>query len=265
MKRIIEYPIIDFYVGELYLYKKFGNLLTGESIQDGEIRIQKFSESGAINFQHDLASQYIDWEKEIEYTGFLTLFYKQNGKYICLHDGKTYDLSSLIIIDNLVLLKDLLPKIDNKKISRISMYDALELFDILFKEDSIEQSLYLENKHKITDFYVGDITLRERKSIDTIDKRCEYINLSHHLMLEKEGLAIHSSQASDYTNVAYKCLFLRDGVDLYNIHNNQFYNPNEDEFESLSPFAEYLLSNKVSFKSEQTTIPKALRLFKRTI
>ena len=52
---------------------------------------------------------------------------------------------------------------------------------------------------------------------------------------------------------------------LYNIHNNQFYNPNEDEFESLSPLAEYLLSNKVSFKSEQTTIPKALRLFKRTM
>lgn len=265
MKRIIEYPITDFYIGELYLYKKFGNILTGESIQDGEIRIKKFAQTGAISFQKDLVSQYIDWEKEIEYTGFLTLFYKQNEKYICLHDGKIYVLNNPNIIDNLVPLKDLLPKIDEKKIPRISMYNALELFDILFKENNTEQSLYIENKHKISDFYVGDITLREKASIETIEQRCQYINLSHHLMLEKEGLAIHDSQESDYTNMIYRCLFLRDGVDLYNIHNNQFYNPNEDEFEALLPLTDYLVDNKVKYIPETTTIPKALRLFKRTI
>ena len=35
-------------------------------------------------------------------------------------------------------------------------------------------------------------------------------------------------------------MFLLDGVDLYNINDNQFYNPNEDNFDNLISLDEYL-------------------------
>ena len=265
MKRRIEYPITNFYVGELYLYKKFGDLLTGESIEEGENRIQKFSESGAINFQQDLTSRYIDWENKREYTGFLTIFYKQDDKYICLHDGKTYQLKELNIIDNLFLLKDLLPQIHAKSLGRISMYEALELFDLLFNKEQEEKELYDGAKQNVNDFYVGDIVLRERTPIEALDTRYQYVNLPHHLMLEKNDLSLHSFEEANYLNIVYRCLFLRDGIDLYNLHNNQFYNPNEDLFESIIPFQDYMQEHKVEIQTEKTTIPKALKYFKRTL
>ena len=53
MKQITKYSITKFYVGELYLYKQFGNLLSGENIQEGNNKIQAISKSGAINFQRN--------------------------------------------------------------------------------------------------------------------------------------------------------------------------------------------------------------------
>lgn len=264
MKRTIQYPITDFYIGELYLYTKFGNLLMGESIEESERRVQSFSQSGAINFQPDLISRYTDWENKREYTGFLTVFYKQNNKYLCLHDGKIYQLNHPIIIDNLVPLRDLLPKIDAKSIPRISMYEALELFDILFKEDVIDEKLYNGNKQKISDFIVGDIILREKTPIESADARYQYFNLPYHIMLEKSNLAVHSFSGSNYTNIVYRCLFLKDGVDLYNINNFQYYNPNEDSFERIITFDRYMEDFDLSIQSDKMTIPKALRLFKKT-
>ena len=263
MKQQNKYPIGNFYIGELYLYTQFSGMTKGTYIPTESEKIESFSKTGAINFQPDMISRYIDWENGREYTGFLTIFYKEGNNYICLHDGKTYQLGKTVIIDNLIKINDLLPKIDSKKISQISMYDALELFDILFNET--EKQLYMGADINITDFYVGDLTLREINPIHTIDKRISYNELPQRLMLEKHLLGLYSYEKESYINTVYRCLFLKDGVDLYNIHNNQFYNPYEDSVESIIPLKEYMDQFEIRTPSKKTTITKALRLFERTI
>lgn len=258
-----KYPIGNFYVGELYLYTSFGNLLAGELPNDGKAKIDEFMHSGAINFQQDMKSRYTDWENQREYTGFLTIFYKEGKNYICLHDGKTYQLGTANIIDNLTPLKSLLPKIDAKRLTQISMYDGLELFDILFTET--ENKFYIGSEQKITNFYVGDIALRTGTPIEATDERTHYIQLPQQLMLEKSGLDMYSYRSEAHVNTVYRCLFLKDGVDLYNINNHQFYNPNEDLFKSLISFKEYMAELEIRTPAKTTTIPKALRLFKKTI
>ena len=264
MKRTIEYPITSFFVGEIYLYTKFGNLLKGETTNECEERLKSFQASGAINFQKDSLSRYIDWEETRKYTGFLTIFYKQDNKYICLHDGKVYHKNEATIIDNIIPLTDILPKLEKKYQPRISMYDALELFDNLFQEDLTAPIMYQEENKPITDFYVGDIVLQER-NIGNRDERIRYIDLPHHLILQKAGLLQHSYEIENYLNSVYRCLFLKDGVDLYNVNNSKFYNPYEDDFETLIPLTEHLTKEEVICHSKSISIPKALRLFKKSI
>ena len=136
MKQSKKHSISNFYIGELYLYTAFGNLLAQDTaIVEGREKIQNFSQSGAINFQKDLISRYTDWENRREYQGFLTIFYKQGDKYICLHDGITYELNGSVLIENIIPLSEILPKMNQKEISALNMNQALELFDILFKKD----------------------------------------------------------------------------------------------------------------------------------
>ena len=265
MKKTYKYPIDNFFIGELYLYTNFGNLLSGSNAIDGKKRIAIFSQSGAINFQRDLINKYIDWENRREYTGFLTIFYRQGNKYICLHDGKTYELNAPDIIDNLVPIRDILPKMDSKPFSRISMYEALELFDILFSESERKGELYFNVNKVIEDFYVGDLLLQESTPIETTDSRRRYIDLPHHIMLENDRLGIYSFGNEDYNHTVYRCLFLRDGVDLYNLNNHQFYNPYEDSFNNIVSFKEYMTEFDIKTPAKKLTIPKALKLFKRTI
>lgn len=265
MKQNIKYSINNFYVGELYLYKQFANILAENSISEGEQRIEQFNQSGAINFQKDVLSRYIDWEEKREYTGFLTVFYKQDNKYICLHDGKIYQHNQPNMIENLVLLSDLLPKIDAHRITRISMYDALELFDILFSKSFNESKFYIYKKQPKSNFFVGDIRLKEQKNNESIDSKTQYINLPHHIMLSQLGLALYSYSEEDYTTVVYRCLFYKDIVDLYNANNHQFYNPNEDSFDSIISFEDYMNEFNIDIPIETISIPKALKLFKRTL
>lgn len=258
-----KYLIENFYIGELYLYTQFAGVTKGLYVPTGLEQIESFSKTGAINFQNDMVSRYIDWENMREYTGFLTIFYKEGNNYICLHNGKTYQLGTSIIIDNLTMFNDLLPKIDSKRLSKISMYDALELFDLLFRET--ENKLYKETDRSVTDFYVGDLTLSEINPSYNMDTRLRYIELPQRLMLSKSFLDVYSYENKEYINTVYRCLFLKDGVDLYNINNHQFYNPYEDTFESIIPLKEYMDECEIKTPTTKITIPKALRLFQRTI
>lgn len=266
MEKNKKYSINEFFVGELYFAVSFGNLLVNQSIQEGMDKITSFTQSGAINFQQNLMDKYIDWENRREYTGFLTIFYKQGSKYICLHDGIAYELSGVNFIDNLVPLSELLPQIDTQTISSINMYRALQLFDILFNKNKDMSQLYLGEKQLVSDFYVGDISLKEmyRKEQGS-DSRRKYIDLPQHYLLDKSGLTLYSFRKSDYVSTVYRCLFLRQGVDLYNVNNNQFYNHNEDKIQGIVDFREYITNFGIKTQSSELSIPKALKLFKRTI
>lgn len=262
MRKNKEYNIEEFYVGELYLYTNFANFVSEFYNPDNQEKINIFSKSRAIKFQEDIASRGIDWENGREYTGFLTIFYKQGDKYLCLHDGITYELNSDIFIRNLVPLNELLPQINTKLLSKITISKALELFEILFKNN--KEELHNKEEYSISDFYIGDISLVEMMKLGE-DHGYYYYNLPRHIMLNKLNLAIQSFEDKKYIKTVYRCLFLRQNVDLYNVNDHQFYNPNEDSIESLIPFVSYINEYGINLPSEVMSIPQACKKFKKTI
>lgn len=257
--------IDDFYIGELYLYTSFGNFINGINPQEEIKKIDNFALTGAINFQQDLISRYVDWENLREYIGFLTIFYKQDDNYICLHDGNSYKLNGKYIIDNLIPLRELLPKIDTPQIEYINFVQALNIYNLLFQKESDETRLYLNHCINSSKFYVGDISLKERTPVESNESRIEYLNLPQHIMLNRRGLELYSYANSNYINTVYRCLFLLDGADLYNINDNQFYNPNEDKFDNLITLEDYLREFEKKETPQTLSISKALRLFKKTL
>ena len=133
MKR--KYDIENFYVGELYLSHKIGNLV----YPDEHIEINKKAyilSNGAIDFQKDLFKKYIDYESKRHYDGVLTIFYKSSNKCMCLHDRKIYGEEELDFYENLVPLTELLPKFSYNTPQKISIIDALLMFDYLFKKNN---------------------------------------------------------------------------------------------------------------------------------
>lgn len=260
-----KYNIEEFFVGELYLYTNFANFIYESYNPQNRNYVDNFSHSGAINFQQDLISRYIDWENKREYTGFLTIFYKLGDKYICLHDGKPYKLNGSNFIENLIPLSTLLPQINTHLLPEITISKALQLFDILFKNTKDDINLYDETKEKIQDFYIGDIILKEIYHQESLpDSKYQYINLPHHIMLDKSNLLVQRFSDSDYISTVYRCLFLRHDIDLYNINNNQFYNPHEDNLQMLITFQDYMKEFNIGILQETISIPKALKLFKKT-
>lgn len=257
-----KYNIENFYIGELYLYKNFAGFISESYNKDNNSKVDTFEQTGAINFMQAEESKQIDWINKREYTGFLTIFYKQDNKYICLHDGIPYEINGDNFIKNLIPLNELLPKISSKILSKISMGKALELFNILFKNNK-EETLYTEIEYPVSDFIIGDIILKEVQYQElTTDIDYSYIDLPYHTMLNKSNLSIQSFRQDNYINTVYRCLFLKDGVDLYNINNHQFYNPNEDIFQTLINFRDY---TQIKPSKDSISIPKALKKFKQTI
>ena len=266
MEKNKKYNIENFFVGELYLYTNFANFISDSYDPQTKNQVINFLQSGAINFQTDMESRYIDWDSGREYTGFLTIFYKKGNRYLCLHNGISYELNGSNFIENLIPLNEILPKINAEIMPSITIDRALQLFDILFKETKEDIKLYSERKEALSDFYVGDIILKEfyhQRSFP--ESRYQYINLPIHTMLNKYNLAIQTFTKEDYQNVIYRCLFLKQDLDLYNIHDHQFYNHNEDSFQSIINFQEYLKKLEIEISQETISIPKALKLFKNTI
>ena len=98
MEKNKKYSINEFFVGELYFAVSFGNLLVNQSIQEGMDKITSFTQSGAINFQQNLMDKYIDWENRREYTGFLTIFYKQGSKSVYMMELHTNYRELILLI-----------------------------------------------------------------------------------------------------------------------------------------------------------------------
>jgi len=259
-----KYDIDKFYIGELYLYTNFANFISPYYNINQQNKIKSFKNSRAINFQQDELRKYIDWENKREYTGFLTIFYKQDDKnYICLHDGTSYRIDGTNFIENLIPINEVLPKVNTEKIPKLNISTALELFDTIFKEQT---TLYNKDKHLLSEYYIANITLKETYHQEQYpESRYIYINLPHHILLEKSNLSIQTYQQEDYTNIVYRCLFLKQNQYLYNLNNHQFYNQNEYTFESLIPLKDYLQESNKSISQETVSIPKALKLFKNII
>lgn len=258
-----KYNIEDFYIGELYLYTNFANFTSRNYREENQSKLKQFSQTKAINFQQDLLSHYIDWDNGREYTGFLTIFYKQGNRYLNLHDGNVYSLSRDTYIENLIPITDLLPKINYFKESLISIPRAIELFDILFQKNN-EECLYQEIKQPLSNYYIANITLKELYHQESNpDSRYIYFNLPLHLMLEKLDTCIYSYEELDYINKVYRCIFLKQDINFYNLNNHQFYNQND--LDNIITLSDYLDTIKLTPPSTNLTISKCLKLYKHTI
>lgn len=261
-----KYNIENFFVGELYLYTNFANFISDSYDPQTKNQVINFIQSGAINFQTDMESRYIDWDSGREYTGFLTIFYKKGTRYLCLHNGMSYELNGSNFIENLIPLNEILPKINTEIMTSVTIERVLQLFDILFKELIEYTQLYNDSKRPISDFYVGDLILKQFYHQESFhESRRQYINLPSHIMLDRHHLTIQTFTEEDYLKVIYRCLFLKQGLDLYNLHNHQVYSHNEDTIQSIVNFQDYLKKFKVEISQELISIPKALKLFKKTI
>ena len=245
-----KYNLENFYVGELYL----SNFKANMSIDKDKERIKQ---NGAIGIENGI---------EGKHTRFVTLFYKQGNKYICLHDNTIYEQNGVDYIANIIPLKELLPKVNTSELNNLTCAQALELFDVLFKRKKTGDRLYNKKEEYTKDFYIADIVLPEEyKKVDTTNSQKQYIDLPSHIILENQNLLLYCFEENDYINAVYRCIFLKQGIDLYNINNNHFYNHHEDSFDSIIPFQEYINTRGITYRKDKITIPKALKLFKKTI
>lgn len=128
-----KYAIDDFYIGQLYSFNDISNKA---------IRTDSF------------------FQNERQCMGFLTLFFKKNNGYLCLHDGMFYSTYDSIYLENLVSLSFVLPKFDFNIASLISFGDAILLFDALFKKENNDIfNMYSRTLFDINDFLVGPLNL----------------------------------------------------------------------------------------------------------
>lgn len=273
-----KYDINNFFVGELYLSYNVDGLLSVDTIGKHSKEFNKISDmykTSAIKFQKTLLRRYKNYE------GFLTVFYKVLDKYMCLHNGVLYELKGIDFCDNLISLSELLPKLSYSIPKKISINEAICIFNSLFKN---KKGIKLNNsKYDINDFYVGNLILHEGiLPNNNRYNRYQYISLARQYILYNNGASIGSMFGKEdvFTNLhdfsSFKSLFLRYPRGIYNLHSYQFYdkgildkkhmdsnNIYDDYYEWMEPLETVLNENKINCNSQSISIPKALNLYKK--
>ena len=278
--------INNFYVGELYLSEHFGSLFSHGKMTEEERmeknKIQKLKESNAVDFQKYDIDKFIDWNSRREYEGFLTIFYKKDDNhYICLHNGNEYTIHQNEFYENLVPLREFLPKKSYNIPNQITVRQSLILFNELFKNVSMNKIKYEQDNYSIHDFYVGNLNLCTSFDFDNSKERSRYMNLPQHTRLSKIkdvytgiGFGMYDNGGM-YNYSVFRCLFLKNqNKSLYNVHDFQNYNKGitqkehfeneagESYYDWMIPFKEYLEKNGKTV-DEEISIPKALTLYKK--
>lgn len=286
-----KYDIKNFYVGELYISTGINRplLLSPNTEITKENRIKydiqnKTTMNGAIdinNHFHQSKDNGLRW-----YNGYLTIFYKQNNNYVCLHNGNTYRLAGEDFCENLFRLDKLLPKISYNCPKEISNKGALKIFGQLFDKnyDYKTEKFYTSESYKLDDFYVGSLAFCYKcTSPEPGERNSKNIDIPQHYILNKSDASLsYITGCSDknyieYDHLHFYTLFLKQKKGLYNLHNfdiyssgilekEHFYNhkPNESYYDWMVPFREILEEKKIKYNSDNITIPKALKLYRKT-
>jgi len=288
MIRREKHVLKNFYVGELYISTGInGPLLSPNKEKTKENRIKydiqnKIIMNGAIDINKHF---YLNTDDGFRwYKGFLTIFYRQGNNYICLHNGNTYGLTGEDFCENLFRLDNLLPKISYTCPKEISTKRALVMFEQLFNKNYSykTEKFYNNESYKLDDFYVGSLAFcYQYKSFD--ERISKNINLPQKYILSKSDahLSFITGSSDDekeieYDHLHFNTLFLKRKRGLYNLHNFQIYNsgilekkhflehkPNESYYDWMVPFIEVLEEKEIKYNSDNITIPKALKLYRK--
>ncbi len=286
-----KYDIKNFYVGELYISTGINRpVLSTKKEITNENRIKydiqnKTTMNGAIDIKDHF---YLSKDNGLRwYNGYLTIFYKQNDNYICLHNGNTYRLTGEDFCENLFRLDNLLPKVSYNCPKEISNKDALRMFAQLFNEDYEykTEKFYTCEPYKLDDFYVGNLAFCHKCTSPEIGERMsKNINTPQHYILNKSDASLSyitgcfpDENNVEYDHLHFNTLFLKQKKGLYNLHDFEIYNsgilekehfhnykPNESYYDWMVPFREVLEEKNIKYKSNEITIPKALKLYRKT-
>ena len=276
-----KYNINNFYVGELTFLLKFGNVLSNEIIPETEQKRQDIFNiklNGAIGLDDYLFSIYTNWEKRLDYRSVFTIFYKNNNKYYCLHNGKSYELGDQgeDYCSNLTRLINCLPKFCCNISNEISFKEAIKIFNILFKKPI--KKIYTKETINVNDIYLGSLDLcwgldvnKERES------RFYFVNIPEHKTLSSQKeiyggygytnrTILNDDKIIEYDYSGYSCLYLLyENGKCYNLNDFQIYNLNENnkynnKVEIKKTLLESLDENNINVKEKELTIPKILKL-----
>ena len=117
---------------------------------------------------------------------------------------------------------------------------------------------------------------KTKQMLDEMHKR--KIDMSDEIfVINKNGYIGESTKNEiEYDHLHFNTLFLKRKKGLYNLHNFQMYNsgilekkdflkykPNESYYERMVPFFEVLEEKKIEYNSDNITIPKALKLYRK--
>jgi len=283
-----KHNIKNFYVGNLYISTGTNGPLLApkkEITKENKIKYDiqnKTIMNGAIDINDHFHLNHgngLRW-----YNGFLTIFYRQNNNYICLHNGNSYRLTGEDFCENLFRLDNLLPKISYNCPKEISTKRALIMFEQLFNKNYNYQTekFYTKELYKLDDFYVGSLAFcHQRRNLE--ERMTKNIDTPQNYILSKSDAYLsYITGCSDdeneieYDHLHFYTLFLKRKKGLYNLHNFQIYNsgilekkhfyeykPDESYYEWMVPFVEVLEEKKIEYNSDNITIPKALKLYRK--
>jgi len=289
MFKINEYDIRNFYVGELYISTGVNSpliLLENKISKENKIKYDiqnKLMLNGAININN---SFHIYDKTGIKfYTGYLTIFYKQNDNYICLHNGDMYKKEGRDFCENLYRLDTILPKLSGDYPKIISTNKAKKIFKQLFDKnyEFKTEKLYTNDLYNLNNFYVGSLAFCYRtKSLDLKERRDKNIDTPQRYILYKSDASLSyitgcSDDNVEFDYLHFNTLFFKHNDSLYNLHNFQIYNYGilekrhfyehaklyKSYYDWMVPFGEVLEEKKVRYDSDTITIPKALKLYRK--
>lgn len=263
-----KYDINNFYVGDLVFPLR-------TSLQNREKMIEIFDviKNGAIKYGYFYNNVY--WKKRLEYKKVFTIFYKNNDKYYCLHNGKSYTLGEKDedFCEHLTPFVNCLPKINYIMPPELSLKEELKLFNILFKKDN--KRIYTKDTLNINNIYLGNLDLCWGYTHDIEeDSKFYYINSPQTFILDSQkGLfngcllsKIDIDSQIEYEYAKYNCLFLKlDNDKYYNLNDFCVYISNNIDkygtsFEIKRSLPEKLDEYELNYKEMDITIPKILKL-----
>ncbi len=256
-----------FYVGELNFSFSTGNLNGHNAHRDDlekEALYRKTIRNGAIELNAD--NYNLNPHNNRSYKSVFTLFYKlDNGKLLCLHNGKEYSIPGNDFYANVFTFDNLLPKLDYEYPRKLSYHEACWLFGKAFNHKISLNN----NKYSIDNFYTGTTELCVSGEKDGF---CQNINLIDSILLDedyiKDGSPI-TLNGTKYNFKIYKSLFyLFDNGTMYNLSNYQIYEHSRSRvFEGCielgDSFRSVLEQNNISCGDDTISIPKALKLQKK--
>lgn len=265
-----KYSINDFYVAELHISYKLGNVLTHPADFKEYKEYYELLSKGAIRYD----SSRIDWASRRNYNCCLAIFLKTSKGLLCIHNGKIYELKGVNYLKNPEPITKYLFAYDIDKFEQINIKTALSIFNKLFGSKKVPFFTSYDDTFKLEDFYVGTLNVFSQTSY--IDNKSQSANVAERMMLSNRGY-YNGFHGYDETYDKFKCLFLNQKEGLLNLGNNVVYGEgiltnNEYSYpyygskyyEFIHKLSDYLTTTEKE-KYRVLTLEKAINVYNKKI